>query len=51
MKKFYKLGPCEYYEFVQYYIEKEDDLKGNSLKSKKQKINLWYEASLRLPLT
>ena len=45
-----RIGPSEYYELVQYFIEKENDIKGKTLKSKKEKINLWYNASLRLPL-
>ena len=49
-KKLCRIGPSEYYELVQYFIEKENDIKGNTLKSKKEKINLWYDASLRLPL-
>ncbi len=50
-KKCYKIanGPGEYLDFLPYYIEKEELIRGSGLKAKKEKINLWYEASLKLP--
>ena len=49
IKKIYKIFPGEYFDFLPYYIEKEELIKDNGLKQKKEKINLWYEAALKLP--
>ena len=40
----------DYYSSLLYYKEKINEIKGKSIKAKKEKINLWYEPSLRLPI-
>lgn len=48
--KFYRYNGGDYYSCLIYYIDKEKEINGNGVAAKKKKINLWFEATLRLPL-
>ena len=50
-KKMYRLspGPGEYFDILPYYIEKDNLIKGKTVAAKKEKINLWFDAALKLP--
>ena len=39
-RKKISIGSGEYFDFLSYYIEKEELIKGNGLEAKKERINL-----------
>ena len=50
-RKFYCIGGGDYYSCLIYYKEKEKEITGNSIIAKKNKLEMWYEATLKLPLS
>ena len=45
-----RIGPSDYMSCLPYFIEKNDELKGNSNSDKKKRIEIWLEAARRLPI-
>lgn len=41
----------EYLSYLIYYNEKEDEIIGDSITAKQKRLNNWYEACLRLPIS
>ena len=45
-----RIGPSDYMSCLPYFIEKNEELKGNSNSDKKKRIEIWLEAARRLPI-
>ena len=50
MKKFKKFVGSYYISFLPYFIENCESIKGNSESDKKKKSEIWFEATIKLPL-